>query len=552
MKKTGLLFTLLILLSMSTVSAQRKNKNNSQTGSGSPKLTVGIVVDQMRYDYLTRFWDHYGEGGFKRLTNEGFNCKNHHFNYMPTKTAAGHAAIYTGTTPSIHGVLGNWWYDRMTDEMIYCVADDNQKPIGTNARAGKMSPKRMLVSTITDELRISSQMKAKTVGIAIKDRGAILPVGFTANAAFWFDENGTGNWISSSFYMDELPAWVKAFNSSNTAEKYKKPWTPLKSIEFYEESGNDARDYERRFKGEESSTFPHDLVKIWEANGRYSLLRETPFGNSLTTDFALAAIEGEELGTDEVMDFLTISYSSTDYVGHAYGVYSKEIQDTYLRLDKDLERLLEFLDEKVGEGVYTVFLTADHGAPPSPGYLQEVGIPSGFIDEKAIFSELKEFISYRYGTSDILKSVSNFQVFLDNAVISNLDIPAKDIQLEIAQKLLKNDKVEQVYTRHQMSQSQNDNQIAHLVQLGFNQKRSGDVLFVPPVGYILKRKSGTDHGSPFIYDTHVPLLFYGNGIKKGSTVNRTEIPDIAPTLAIMMGIAFPNGTTGRPIAEVLK
>lgn len=550
------LLLIVILLASTTAEGQKRGKSKNKelvvTEIAPRKLVVGIVVDQMRYDYLTRFWDHYGDGGFKRLVEQGFSCKNHHFNYMPTKTAPGHASIYTGTTPAMHGILANWWYDRNLDETIYCVSDSEQKSLGTDSKAGKMSPKRMLVSTVTDELRVSTQMKAKTIGVAIKDRGAVLPIGYTGNSAYWFEGDSLGNWISSSYYMEELPEWVSSFNASDSAEKYKRIWSTLKSIDEYGESGKDDRKYERIFKGEVSSTFPHDLPKIWDLNDQFSMLRETPFGNSLTTDFALAAIEGENLGVDTTTDFLTVSYSSTDYVGHAYGVYSKEVQDTYLRLDKDLERLLDFLDNRIGAGSYTVFLTADHGAPPAPGHLMELGLPGGFVHELSIFEDLKKYVSYRYGTSDIVKNVSNFQVFLDEAVINNLDISTKDIQMDIAEKLLENDEIEQVFTKYHMFNDQSGTQLAALVQKGFNQKRSGDVLFVLKAGYIPKRKWGTDHGSSYAYDTHVPLLFYGNGVKKGETLHRTEVSDIAPTLSAMLGIAFPSGTTGTPIVDLLK
>ncbi|WP_222984941.1 alkaline phosphatase PafA [Flagellimonas meishanensis] len=556
MGNRNLISIIFMLLSVCAIHAQRGKKDKVEMPAieiaQNPKLVVGIVVDQMRYDYLTRFWNHYGEGGFKRLVGEGFNCKNHHFNYMPTKTAPGHASIYTGTTPSVHGVLGNWWYDRLDGKSVYCVSDDNQNPIGTDLDAGRMSPHRMLVSTITDELRVNTQMRAKTIGIAIKDRGAILPAGFTANAAYWFEGKETGNWISSSFYMDQLPTWVTAFNSSEAAEKYKRPWETLKDINLYVESAKDANEYERKFRGEVSSTFPHALPELWDANEKFEMLRETPFGNSLTTDFAMAAIDGENLGTDNVTDFLAISYSSTDYVGHAYGVNSIEVQDAYLRLDKDIQRLLESLDQKVGKDDYMVFLTADHGVPPAPGYLQDVGIPGGFLSEHAMKEELQEFLSYRYGTTDILKNISNFQVFLDRDIVENLDMAMGDLQWEIGQQLLKNDKVQQVFTGYQMSQYQFTDQLAGLLQRGYHQKRSGDILFIPPAGYIPYREAGTDHGSPFVYDTHVPLLFYGTGIKAGSTTARTEVTDIAPTIATLLGIAFPNGTTGNPIEAVLE
>lgn len=548
-------FVLMMLVATITV-AQRKRKNVPQVQpvevAQSPKLVVGIVVDQMRYDYLTRFWNHYGEGGFKRIVQNGFNCKNHHFNYAPTSTGPGHASVYTGTTPATHGIIGNHWYDKSQDADVYCVSDDTYSSIGTTSELGKMSPHRMLTTTITDQLRLHTQKRGKVIAVALKDRGAILPGGHMANGAYWFEGGGDGNWISSSFYMNELPQWVQDHNTSDAVEAYKKTWTTLKPIESYLESGTDDNNYEGKLAGETTTAFPHNLPALWEANQQYELLKVTPFGNNITTDFALAALEGEQLGTDDNTDFLSISYSSTDYVGHFYGVNSKEIQDTYLRLDQDLERIFNALDQKVGAGQYTVFLTADHGAVNVPAYLRDEKIPAGYLDMEAMQSKFTEFLKYKYGTTDVVKNISNYQVFLDHKVVNNLDIDLEDAQEDIAMELLRYDQIDKVYTGAQMWQNEYVQGIPYILQNGYNQKRSGDILFVPRPGFISYPETGSTHGSPMIYDTHVPLLFFGNGIKKGSTANRTEIPDIAPTIATLLGIAFPNGTTGKPIGKVLK
>jgi len=535
--------------------AQKKSKNKNQVNKSEirtiPKLVVGIVVDQMRYDYLTRFWGHYGQGGFKKMVKEGFNCKNHHFNYAPTSTGPGHTSIYTGAAPSTHGVIGNNWYDKVADEVVYCAGDDSYKSIGTTSDAGKMSPHRMTTTTITDELRLHNQMRGKTIAIALKDRGAVLPGGHTANAAYWFEGKSNGYWITSSFYMSKLPNWVTNFNNSGAVAKYKKPWKTLKPINSYAESLMDNNAYEGMFTGETAPVFPHDLDKLWEENGAYDILRPTPYGNSITTDFALAALEGENLGKDMITDFLAISYSSTDYVGHMFGVDSKEVQDTYLYLDKELERLFNALDKKVGAGQYTVFLSADHGAIPVPAYLRDKKIPAGYFDGEAMWSKLEEFIKFSYGTTDIVKNISNYQIFLDHDIIRNLDIDVKDVQETIAEEILAYDDIDKVYTGHQMRQNNYTRGIPYILQNGYHQKRSGDVLYVLSPDVISYGLTGSTHGSPQIYDTHTPLLFFGKGIKRGSTVNRTEIPDIAPTLATLLGISFPSGTTGKPIAEVL-
>ncbi|GMN10982.1 alkaline phosphatase family protein [Croceitalea sp. MTPC9] len=555
MKTYFQLFTLIFLVSFLKVDAQRRKKNTITTQTETqiaPKLVVGIIVDQMRYDYLTRFWNHYSEGGFKRLASQGFNCKNHHFNYAPTSTGPGHTSVYTGATPSSHGIIGNNWYDRETDDSVYCASDDSYNSVGTTSDAGKMSPHRMLTTTITDQLRLHTQMRGKTIAVALKDRGAVLPGGHTANAAYWFEGDDIGKWITSSYYMDALPQWVTDFNASGKVQSYKKAWTTLKDISTYIESGSDNNAYEGLFETETAPVFPHSTPNLLSKTKDFEIIKYTPWGNSLTTDFAIEALEKESLGVDSTTDFLAVSYSSTDYIGHKFGVNSKEVQDAYLRLDLDLERLLNTLDAKVGTGKYTVFLTADHGAINVAAYLEDQKIPSGYLNGKKTRTKFNEFLTYTYGTTDLIKDVSNNQVFLDRKVIANLDMDLDDVQEEIALELLSYDGMNKAYTGYQMWQNEYTMGIPYILQNGWHQKRSGDILLVPEPAHISYPRTGSTHGSPMIYDTHVPLLFYGNGIKKGSTVNRTEIPDIAPTIASMLGVAFPNGTTGKPISEVLE
>lgn len=544
-----------LFVSFSNTNAQRKTKTKDATAviqsQTNPKLVVGIIVDQMRYDYLTRFWNHYGEGGFKRMVNQGFNCKNHHFNYAPTSTGPGHASVYTGASPSSHGIIGNNWYDKVSDSEVYCASDDSYTSVGTTSEVGKMSPHRMLTTTITDQLRLHTQMRGKTIAIALKDRGAVLPGGHTANAAYWFEGADTGKWVTSSYYMETLPKWVTDFNASGVAQSYKKAWTTLKDINLYQESGIDDNNYEGLFETETAPKFPHSTPNLLDKTRDFEFIKATPYGNSITTDFAIAALKSENLGVDVNTDFLAVSYSSTDYVGHKYGVNSKEVQDTYLRLDQDLERLLSTLDKEVGAGQYTVFLTADHGAINVPAYLKDQKIPAGYTNMSTTKARFNEFLKYKYGTTDLVKNISNYQVFLDRKVIANLDMDLDDVQEEIAFEMLRYGVIDKVYTGYQMWQNEYTKGIPYILQNGWHQKRSGDVLYVLKPGFISYPRTGSTHGSPQIYDTHVPLLFYGNGVKPGSTVNRTEIPDIAPTIASMLGIAFPNGTTGKPIVEVL-
>lgn len=546
----------LVLLSFSctaqsAVTSTKTESSKSIINPNRPKLVVGIVVDQMRYDYLTRFENKYGKGGFMRLISEGFNCKNNHFNYIPTYTGPGHASVYTGTTPKHHGIIANNWYNKFEKQSVYCAGDDSVESVGTTHSAGKMSPHRMMTTSFADENRLFTQMRGKTIGISVKDRGSILPAGHTANAAYWFHGKDQGNWITSSFYMNELPDWVKQFNTQKSVSKYMTTWNTLYDINTYVESGSDLNDFEGTFKGKDKATFPYDLAALKDENAGYDILKSTAFGNSIVTDFAIAALHAEKLGQDNDTDVLAVSYSSTDYVGHRFGVNSKEIQDTYLRLDKELERLLKELDNTVGKGNYTVFLTADHGAVNVPAYLQSVNIPAGYLDNKKLKTDFENFLTKTYGTAELVENVSNNQIFLDREKIKALKLDLAEVQQAIVNEIINYDNVYKAYTSTTMSSTFFGQGIELLLQNGFNQKRSGDVLMMHDPAFISYSRTGSTHGSGLNYDTHVPLLFYGAGINQGSTMKRTNIVDIAPTMSALLGISFPNGATGQPLSEVI-
>lgn len=524
----------------------------AQVPDSRPKLVVGIVVDQMRYDYLSRFWNKFGNEGFKRLVNEGFNFKNNHFNYVPTYTGPGHTSVYTGTTPMNHGIISNSWYDKFSNEFVYCASDASVEPVGTKSDAGKMSPHRMKSSTFADENRLYTEFRGKTIGIALKDRGAILPAGHTANAAYWFHGRDEAKWITSSFYMKELPQWVKDFNNSGKAKTYLKTWNTLQDISTYTESGADENTFEGGFRGKEKAVFPYDLKELAAQNGQYDLIKSTPYGNDLTEEFAKAAIIGEKLGQDNITDVLTLSFSSTDYVGHNFGVNSKEIEDTYLRLDLALADFLKFLDEKVGKGNYTLFLTADHGGVDVPSYLHTERIPAGYFDEVKTNGDLMKFVKNEFDTNSLIENISNTQVFLNYGEIDRKDLELSDVEERIAHYLLQQDHIYKVYTREQLTSGSYTKGVDALIQNGFNQKRSGDVVFVLDPAYIIYSETGSTHGTAFNYDTHVPLIFYGKGIKHGSTSEMTVIPDIAPTVSTLLGIQFPSATSGKPLTILLE
>jgi len=551
-------FTLAVLFGFQfAVAAETEGLNiNAMPKTLAPptktKLVVGIVVDQMRYDYLTRYDSRFGEGGFKRMIQEGFNFKNNYFDYVPTYTAPGHASVYTGTTPKYHGIISNDWYDRTTGEMIYCVDDDNCNALGTKSKDGQKSPSRMMVTSFADQNRLHTQFRGKTIGIAIKDRGAILPAGHTASGAYWFIGGAEGNWVTSDFYMDQLPSWVVSFNNERHPDDYLTVWDTAEDISTYLQSGPDLNPFEGGFKGKATPTFPYDLKNLSSQNKGYDILKTTPFGNSLTTDFAIAAILGESLGADEVTDVLTVSYSSTDYIGHNFGVNAVETEDTYIRLDRDLERLFTFLDERVGQGSYTVFLTADHGAVQVPNYLKSVKIPAGYIDMDLMKTALTEYMVSEYGQGNWIDNISNFQVFLNRKLISERNLELTSVQENLANFAQNLPQVFETYTANDMTTSYFEEGLAHKLQKGFSESRSGDVIIALNPSHIAKySETGTTHGSGFQYDTHVPLLFFGAGIAHGSTFEPSLIEDIAPTITSMLGVAQPNGVSGQVLVKAL-
>ncbi len=550
MKRIHLTYIIAAFSVLLTFSFTSKTPKNNER----PKLVVGIVIDQMRYDYLIRFANRYGNGGFKRLLKGGFSLENAHYNYIPTYTAVGHTSIYTGTTPVNHGIIANNWYDKYLKKEIYCVDDNNYTTVGNDGKGGKKSPNRMMTTTVTDQLRLAQNMKGKTIGIAIKDRSSILPAGHTANAAYWYDGGSKGEWISSSYYMNKLPKWVQKFNKLKKADAYlNKPWNTLYDIKTYTESRVDDNDFEGLFKGEERPVFPHNIPALRSKNKNYSLLKAIPAGNSFTVDFTEACIIGENLGKNDYTDFLAVSFSSTDYVGHQFGVASKEIEDTYLRLDKDLEKLFKFLDEKVGKDNYTLFLTADHAAVHVPAYLKSLKIPANYVRPKKFYAHLKELTQKHFKADDLIENVSNFQIFLNKEKIEKLGFSVDKVAQKIADEVVNYKSIYKAVTAKTMQTTSFDKGILNILQNGYNQKFSGDILLIPtPATLATSYKKGTSHGSGYSYDTHIPVIFYGKGVKQGSSKKHYNITDIAPTIANFLQIEFPNGYTGKVISEVFE
>ena len=524
------------------------------TQENLPKLVVGIVVDQMRYDYLTRYWDDLGPNGFKRFYKDGFVAHNHHFNYYQTLTGPGHASIATGTTPSVHGIIGNEWYDRTIQQEVYCVHDDNVKGLGSSVK-GRKSPKHLITTTFADQLRLHTQFRNKVIGVSLKDRSAVLLTGHSANAAYWFAGDQEGVFTTSTYYMDSLPKWVSDYNDKKYPHQYASSvWNTLRSIDTYSASGPDDTPYEGIFKGTERPTFPYDLSNLspdYYKDKGLDLVSNTPFGNTMVTEMAVLALANEDLGKTGEPDVLMVSYSSTDHIGHQFGLTSVEIQDTYLRLDMELERLFFEIDQMVGMDHVTLFLTSDHGAVHVPKYLNDHKFPGGHEKSKGIKNQVNQVLFSKTGVDNLVMYIGNDQMYLDHEKIEKNKLVLDELISVAIRVILRFSTIEKVFKTTDVPFLSPSEKLHNLLLRGNHVKRAGDIYMIPKPGHIDYGQTGTTHGTGFSYDTHAPLLMMGHGIKSGQTYKRTSITDIAPTMCAMLGIAFPNGMTGDVISEAL-
>lgn len=551
-------FTLIAIavLSIGSFDAQKsdahKHVKPTQESVKKPKLVVGLVIDQMRWDYLYRYQSKYTEGGFKRLLNTGYSFNNVMIPYIPTVTALGHTSVYTGSVPSIHGIAGNDWTDKTTGKNVYCTTDTTVQPVGTqNSKAGQHSPKNLWSTTITDQLGISTNFRSKVVGVSLKDRASILPAGHNPTGAFWFDDS-SGDFITSSYYMNELPTWVKDFNAKKVPSTLvAKGWNTLLPIEQYTESTSDNNPWEGLLGSAKTPTFPYEnLAADYEI--KKDNIRPTPFGNTLTLKFAEAAIDGYKMGRNADTDFLAINIASTDYAGHRFGPNSIEVEDVYLRLDRDLAAFFNMLDAKVGKGKYLVFLTADHGAAHAEGYMEANKMASGFFGEefeKTLNSKLKE----KFGEDKMIWGIENYQVYLNHNLIKEKNLETDKIKEEVI-KILKSDPtVLYVVDLDEVAEASIPEPIKTRIINGYNWQRSGDIQVISHDGMLPPySKTGTTHSVWNSYDSHIPLVFMGTGVKKGQSNKPHFMTDIAPTLAQFLKIENPSGCIGNPIPEVLE
>jgi predicted AlkP superfamily pyrophosphatase or phosphodiesterase len=540
------LFALSFLFSITTTNAQQAD---------SPKLVVGIVVDQMCYEYLYRYYDKFCDGGIRMLMDQGTNCRNVRYNYIPTYTGPGHASIYTGTTPSNHGIVGNDWYSREGKASVNCVEDTSVRTVGSNSPYGMYSPMRLKANTITDQLKLTYP-KAKVVSMSIKNRGAILPGGHLSDGSYWYDYT-TGTFITSTFFKEELPSWVQKFNNKKYVDKYlKETWEPIMDLDAYAESGPDNRPYEHLLPGKTTPTFPYDLKEMTNDSLHYGLFVYTPFSDTYLTDFAIEALKGEDLGKDDQTDMLLVSYSTPDIIGHAFGPYSVEIEDTYVRLDLDIKKLIKEIEAQVGDD-YVLFLTADHAVVPVPQFLTDNKLPGGYFFLDDNMADLKVKLTEKFGDS-LIEHENNLNIYLNHDVIKAKGIDLIKAQNFVSAEVQSWDGVKRSFTAAQLYDASTDAEWMDMVRKGVHHEESGDVVFILEPGYLPKSSDydghdkGTSHGSAFSYDTHVPLLWYGKNVPDQELFEDLEITSIAATLTHMLFLQRPNALTGRPILPLLS
>ncbi len=541
------IFILLFAL-FSSFNAQR-NQNSTKT---QPKLVVGIMVDQMRWDFLYKYQRHYGKGGFNRLMNDGFNLNNVMIDYVPTVTAIGHTSAYTGSVPSIHGIAGNDWTDRKTGENVYCTTDKSVKGVGSSSeKIGAHSPHNLWSTTITDQLGIATNFRSKVVGVSLKDRASILPAGHNPTGAFWFDE-ATGHFVTSSYYMNELPQWLKTFNAQNWGEKLvANGWKTLKPIAEYRESTADNVAWEHLLGSAKQPVFPYSNLAADYA-AKKNVIRTTPFGNTLSLKVAEAAVDGYQMGKNADTDFLAVNLASTDYVGHAFGPNSVEIQDTYMRLDKDLEDFFAMLDKKVGAGNYLVFLSADHGGAHAEGYMRANKMLTGFFDD-GLQKNLEEDLKAQFAHEKLIWAIDNYQIYINHNLIAENSLNEENIKNRIITQLNKDPRVLYAVDLKKVGESAIPEPIKSRIINGYNWQRSGDIQIISHDGMLPNyAKKGTTHSVWNSYDSHIPLIFYGTGVNRGESSKPYHMSDIAPTLAQMLKIENPSGNIGNPIVEVFE
>jgi arylsulfatase A-like enzyme len=534
------------------------------------RLVLQVTVDQLRGDLPLRHMAQFDSGGFGYLQQHGIWYRNAHYRHANTETVVGHSSLATGAVPAVHGMIGNVWLDRDSGGLVYNVEDPSYRLLSADADVDKAneidptqriansdgrSPRALMSSTFSDQLAIRYPGQSKIFAVSIKDRGAI-PLAGSSGKAFWFSK-AAGQFVSSSYYYKAYPQWARDWNSAGRLEPYaNQAWALSHTPESYQRRAEDDNPWEADLAGFGRS-FPHP----WgPADSKYftTLLTVSPAGDELTLDFAKALLEAEALGQDDIPDYLSLSFSSTDYVGHLFGASSLEMEDNLIRLDRTLAELFRFVDKTVGLRHTLIVLSADHGGPEVPGYLQSLGQTAEYVDPESLSSErLNSELRARLGVSeDLVQTYFHPYVYLNRDAVARGGLDLREAQRALATLLMELPAVAYSFSAADIEEGLvADRQIAEFVTANHQPKRSGDVYLVFRPGFFINDFDGlrvaASHGSVWGYDRHVPVIFAGNGLR-GRVINRPVTPyDIAPTLSDRLGIEAPSGATGTVLPELM-
>lgn len=521
-----------------------------------PKLVIGIIVEQLRYDQLEKLSAILPDDGIKKMINEGTYYKNASYSFLLSQAAPAFATISTGTDPSYHGMTSDSWYNLFNDQVIYCVQDPKANPVGGSFEGGLFSPANLLASTFSDELKMATCGQAKVFGIGIKEMSAILTAGHSADGAFWYDDK-TGTWMSSSYYTNALPGWLMDFNATMMPETYLSgQWKPFKDPSSYPGCGKDTSKFENGFDSQ--TWFPYDLDKLSKKNKpagqkrNYGFLRETPFADDFTTDLAIRLIENEGLGQDDVTDFLSVSYSAEDYIGHRFGPSSVEAADAIVRLDRDVSRIVEEANKKVGKKNVLIYFVAAHGVCEIPDLLQANRVPAGYFRLNQSLQLLRSYLNAVYGQGEWIKGFHDNQIFLNRTLVEDANISLEEMQRKVARFMVQFSGIANAVPVSVIETGTFSQGLLEKMSNSFSPQRSGDVMIVLNPGWVEKDDNVTNHNSPYEYDLHVPLIWYGWTTNKALVTRKVDIKDIAVTLSDLCKVSLPNSANGNPLTELFR
>lgn len=547
---------IIILLSIITVS--RSKAQGSYIPPEKPKLVIGIVIEQFRYDYINKFWDSFGNTGFKRLINEGTNCKNASYDFFFTQSAPAHATIVTGTNPGMHGIVADNWYHPLKEEIIYSTRDNRVDPVGGSFENGLHSPVNLLPSTFGDELKLSNGGVSKVFAIGMKDHTSILSGGHSANASYWYDDV-SGTWMTSTHYLDSLPDWVNDFNSKKLPDTYlDTEWNTLLPISEYSWCLPDTNIYEVGIN--KQSWFPYNLKKmssssvlrILNKKRDYSLLNDVPAGNTYTKDFAIRLIEEERLGEDDFTDFLSLSFSVTDNIGHKFGPSSVEMADAVLRFDRDLGHFLDYVIQKVGKKNVLIYLTSAHGVAEAPDLLIDKKIPAGHFKQNQALTLLRSYLNVMYGEGNWVKGYYEKQIYLNRTLIEDAKLSLTEVQDISSRFLTQFSGVSFAVSANVIENNDFSRGHYRMIRNSYDPTRSGDIILSLSPAWVENGDYVTNHNSPYEYDSHVPLIWYGWSVNRSSVTRKVNMIELAATLSSLCKISVPNACDGEPMTELFR